>query len=880
MKRWLLFIVFLLLFFYCRAQNGVKELRGHVLESATGRKMEGIMVTAQPVSVDNEARSDRLLGYAVTKKDGSFEITLNDCPDSLRLTASSLMIQKTIVYIQAEESPIIIRVKEDIQRLSEGKVIAQRIEQRGDTLDYNVASFTEASDRSIGDVLRKLPGIQVLDSGKILYQGMEISKFYVEGLDLLSGRYGLATQNIDASRVASVQVLEHHQPIKVLQDSEVPSAAAINLKLRKSSLGAFFMTGQTGIGLPPLLLSSELQGMRFTENQQNLLLYKYDNTGYDIEREMTSFYGGSKSPVIDLLQADELTVPNIDRCHYLFNNAHLTSLNDLHSLGNSYTLTNNFHFMFDRQQRSGVYEKTLFLAEDLPIRIREDVASSLVRRELSGTSILERNHQSAYLENRLEIGSRWNSAASDFVAERKVAERLSLPSFSAEDQVRWVKREHSLYAHFLYAQQDHMLEVMPVLFEDLMAMDSSATQRLGIHQFQADGHYRRNWDYSRLWHFRLQVGSYFRRVDLQSSLTPSSNVFANTDSLANRMQRTEYWTELSAETHYRKRPISAMLVIPIQLRVIDKKDGVRIIHRTPVYVIPAPRGYIEFNYLSLTARFDVGWNTRFAGISDELTGYIMQSYRQLSRSDGIEPRTDRADARLGFHFHNTRSAWFLSILAGYEHIWRNTLSRVDYSGIVSHTDHIAYKNQGNQFWTSISASADIPSLQGSIKMDASFQDDHYLAFNQGQLTYCTHDNVSISPSITLMPTIWAILKYNVIWRYSHTLLAQEEERYLRLPPIHFFHQSTVITFIPVKGLSIALTGHHYYNNLSGEYPSFWFASACIRYKIKKVEYSLDWTNIFNTQQIKTFTYDDVSSYYSAFTLRPAEVLFKVKISIL
>ena len=82
------------------------------------------------------------------------------------------------------------------------------------------SSFVDVTDKSIGDVLKKLPGIQVLSTGQILYQNKAISKFYIEGLDMLRGKYGIATHNIDVSKVATVQVLENHQPIKALRDME------------------------------------------------------------------------------------------------------------------------------------------------------------------------------------------------------------------------------------------------------------------------------------------------------------------------------------------------------------------------------------------------------------------------------------------------------------------------------------------------------------------------------------------------------------------------------------------------------------------------------------------------------------------------------------
>lgn len=74
----------------------------------------------------------------------------------------------------------------------------------GDTLNYNVASYTQQGDRVIGDVLKKMPGIVVSKDGGISFNGKNISNFYVEDMDLLQGRYGLATNNINAKDVTTI----------------------------------------------------------------------------------------------------------------------------------------------------------------------------------------------------------------------------------------------------------------------------------------------------------------------------------------------------------------------------------------------------------------------------------------------------------------------------------------------------------------------------------------------------------------------------------------------------------------------------------------------------------------------------------------------------
>lgn len=54
--------------------------------------------------------------------------------------------------------------------------------------------------------------------GTITYQGKQINKFYIEGLDLLGSKYSQASENISADKVKSVQVYERHQPVKLLRD--------------------------------------------------------------------------------------------------------------------------------------------------------------------------------------------------------------------------------------------------------------------------------------------------------------------------------------------------------------------------------------------------------------------------------------------------------------------------------------------------------------------------------------------------------------------------------------------------------------------------------------------------------------------------------------
>ena len=88
--------------------------------------------------------------------------------------------------------------------LKEVEIHPGRVWGRQDTINYDVTRFLSPKDQSIKDVLRKLPGIDIDDLGKISYNGKEIRNFYVEGLDLTNGKYKQISENLRADAVQNI----------------------------------------------------------------------------------------------------------------------------------------------------------------------------------------------------------------------------------------------------------------------------------------------------------------------------------------------------------------------------------------------------------------------------------------------------------------------------------------------------------------------------------------------------------------------------------------------------------------------------------------------------------------------------------------------------
>ena len=75
-----------------------------------------------------------------------------------------------------------------------------------DTTVFDLKRFADERDNSLNDVLKKLPGVNVADNGKISFNGKDISRFTVEGLDLTGGRYNKLNETLKAKDVDRAEV--------------------------------------------------------------------------------------------------------------------------------------------------------------------------------------------------------------------------------------------------------------------------------------------------------------------------------------------------------------------------------------------------------------------------------------------------------------------------------------------------------------------------------------------------------------------------------------------------------------------------------------------------------------------------------------------------
>jgi hypothetical protein len=96
-------------------------------------------------------------------------------------------------------------------RLLQEVVIQQKvaaIKMKGDTTEFNAASFKTEANASVEDLLKKLPGMQVNNKGQITAQGETVKKVLVDGEEFFGDDPTLVTKNLRADMVDKVQLYD------------------------------------------------------------------------------------------------------------------------------------------------------------------------------------------------------------------------------------------------------------------------------------------------------------------------------------------------------------------------------------------------------------------------------------------------------------------------------------------------------------------------------------------------------------------------------------------------------------------------------------------------------------------------------------------------
>lgn len=846
------------------AQNSVveRQISGAVAER-NGKVVAGANVLVQ------SADGKRLFSYGSSDGEGRYEVKFKSDADSVRVTVTGFNLAKVSKVVPANIGKLDFVVEYSALKIKEVKVEASAIERKKDTVTYYVANFKDSTDRSIGDVLQKLPGIEVAPSGQIKYQGKSINKFYVEGLDMLGGQYGIATNNIQASDIAKVEVYEDHQPIKVLQNWVASDRAAINLILKSGAKGAWNGVVQAGAGYQPVLWNGEVTPMFFGKNFQTIMTYKTNNTGDDVARELESSMGlGWDAERLTGIQ--EAGNPPVNERLYLSNNIHSVSINTINKTGEDSDLTVNAYYIHDNRNQAAENRTSYFIPGQNSLDVYENIDAESISDRMQVALQFRNNANKNYLNNRLSFNGSWNrnnGVVAD--GDQEISQVHRQPRITIDNDFRMIRRFGKWQVDFVsntdYNRLTSELQVKPMVFSQFFDEEGDGTgQHIEAERFRTENSVSTSYR-AGFWNFYLKGGVNAHIENLSTVLSPLNGIGSVADSLMNDSKWRRFDVSLQPQIAYSKHSFNMSFVSPLEVAVIN--GGNHYLARPSVYM----NWKISYN-LKMSAYG--AYNMSLGDLYDSYSGYIMRDYRFASKNEGNSARTGTQNYGLDMSYSNPASALFASADVSYFRSSRSQTVNNLYEGDSFIAEAIERDNVSSGLSANGRVSKRFSAISTTISLNGGWSRSWSETMVQGEVTPVTMDRYNVGGSLNSN-----IGRY-VIFDYSGSYSVHSVDGYNSVDPVGTLKQNAALNFVICKRVLMNVGAEHYFcGEIQGEDRNMVFMNASASYKFKRFEFILEGRNLLDKRSFSAIEYSDTFCYAYAYELRPLSVMFKVRFSL-
>lgn len=872
-------------------QSNNNRIEGRVISSSTKQGIESVSV----ILMDSGHTTS--YGFCITDNNGSFGFERPKIEDisSLELLISGFNIEEKTVVLGDLADDLVVEVEQKVMEIQELVVKAESERIKGDTISYLASSYKGSSDRVVGDILRRIPGLNISQSGIITYGGEQINKFYVEDMDLLGGRYAVAVNTISADDIASVEVYEEHQPVAALRGIAHSNKAALNIRLKESAKGTLGGSALVGAGVDAqgtLLGKAGVTGLYFSRQFQTIATYKTNNTGEDIAQTFDSEELSSSSS--SLLGVVTPSTPPFSQERYLRNNSHTATINSLVKLPKDWEFVVNASWLKDQRYYDGNQNTLYQLPDGTTLSIGEQTSAALATNRADAIFTLRRNNPSHFINNQLHLFVKRLSSEGVATSNNDHTDQWLLsPQFTLADklQLSWHRGNWSLTfnSSIDLSTSSEQLSITPLPFE---GMFEGATGLTKATQYIASDEYATNNSLSASYALgRWSVG-------IDGTLNASRHLFTSTlagSGESNSTSPLEYRNDIHFDQWEAKIGPSLRyssgnnfwLTINLPLRYVNivNCDLLRESSLRTSKVAPAPHIFLNIKpWNNIGIQASVSHIESFGSLYDSYAGGIMQDYRHIGSMGGVTPHTTLTSYTSLFSYNNIFKAVSASLRGGFVQTRSNVIYNTSYDGVLINTEGIERDTKGEQWFantkvskrfkrihTTLNLTGGINYTRGVVLIDNVEMDNHTRRLSGGV-------------SIISTPIVWAEVNYSGTFGNHTNILGHSQ-----MNPINTLQQQAQITISLSKlfgkssrldsdRLNVSLAGQHFHNgSLPIEVRNIYFADASIGWRGKQWEWMLRAHNLLNYGTYSSRVQSANTDYSSSYALRPRTFIAEMSI---
>ena len=898
MKNLFTFLFALAFSIFTYAQTTVT---GKVIDS------DGQPIPSASVTIEEQGK-DAIMAFSITNSKGEYKVTFTSAEGNVDLKIKAFNQKPLFKSISNQTQNLNFNMESDATEIKEVKIKTKLITKKGDTISYDLKAFESKADRTLADVLKKIPGIEVNPDGSVLYQGEPINKFYVNGKDLMEGGYGTVNNSLPKDAVSKVEVLENHQPVKILQDKVPSENAALNIKLKKSVT----MTGrgEVGLGLDPLLWNVKLTPMFFGQKNQWVVNYKANNNGESVEKEGNLLSFGSRwegrrgqAAQRNWIGIDEAINPSLPEKRYLFNNVHFFSANVLTSpfkskewelkLNASYT--NN---SVERESyRKQVYEPSNFFPDGLVSS--ENISNNFYTNSAKGEMIFTKNAKKGFFKNVTTWNGFWNEDRGLLTSQNSetgnydLNESMSSPTGMFQNSlstiIPWKEKLINFMSYLSYQKDRQTTTTFYNNFDDfdttlgtnnLLRLDQNIMLKtLNVNHSASVG-------------FSYKKFTFTPEIGLNMSLNDmNSQLFQEQSALGAKFQNDMNWNSLNPYTqvgiNYKGQALNLNFNLPINFYGIDYKDNLRNEDREMSKTVFEPTFWGSYDFASFFKIWAVGsMNYSFGDFGDLYMGNLLASPRNIANNESLLPENRTLNGSTRLEYRNPLNNLFFNIRYGYNENKRNLIRQTKrFASGATLNNLITFDNSPTSQNQGVEIGKYFPKFKTNASVSFTNRDSNSFAMlveenNLGQETTNINETKTNGQGFTFKFNntyfSWLSLDYNLSMNWNHN----KNLFYNTSNKTSGWNHNLATYVYPLKNHTVGffwddISTKQGTNNFRN---SFYDISYQYTWEKKKIDFEIKWLNIANKIAYEMITYDPtyLSTSTSSLSIRPSQVMFTVK----
>lgn len=866
----------------CYAQTIIE---GYVTDVETSKG-----VFASVVLKDEQGK---IITYTNTKNEGYFELkTLSEGVFSLNVSSLSYEAQSKKIEISGTS-----KIKENfilnpkILELKEVVVQSRRpITIKNDTIIFNADSFKQGNEQVVEDLLKKIPGLNVLTDGTIKIGNQEVEKVMIDGDDFFEKGYKIVTKNMPVNPIDKVELLQNYSNNKHLKGIENSEKVALNLTLKEDAKRIWFGNAFGGYGLvSENRYEFRANLMNFGKKSKHYFLTNFNNIGIDAVGDINHLIrpfrydepaslGDNQS--VNSLLALNYELPNLKKRRVNLNNAEMLSINSIFTLSDKVKLktlgflnTDEVDFFKNSLQQFSVGNTTFTNTENFVGR----------KTQLTGFGKIDLTYDISKTKT-FEYTGKFNKTneknRSDLLFNNDfLNERLNANNQLFDQKVVYTNKFKDnkvflLSTRYINEKTPQNYSVNQFIFNDLFAENANNTKQFSENKMQFAGFEahlldkKKNGDL-----LELKIGNQLRIDDLNTrfELLQNDTNLSLPNGYQNNLTYTTNDLYLSAKYRLKLKKFTLLTQADAhqlfnQLENFNVKSN-----QKPFFIMPKIGLDWKINEKNkiLTS---YSYNTTNAGVLDVYSGFVQTGFRSFSK--GLEEfnQLNSSSAILNYTYGSWGDKFFANtfILYSKNNDFFSTNSIIEQN--YSQSEKIIIKDRE---FLSISSSIDryFKPIKSNLKINLGATKTNFKNIvNNSNLREVKNFNADYG--FELRSGFRGFFNYHIgsKWNYNEVETTIKNSFTDNMSFLD-------LSFMFSDKFNIQVQSERYFfGNLDKENNKYYFLDIEARYVIKenKLTFFLSGNNLFNTQTFRNYSISDINISQTEYRLMPRYVLLKME----